>query len=82
MGMNFESRPSVRAGCLERHNQKFIEARIDGLVKEELNGRQIKNILKTAQLLAMSKDSPLNVGHVQTITKLKAGHAYTPAKNK
>jgi hypothetical protein len=35
----------------------FSSDQIDTLATIELNGRQIKNVLKTAQLLARSKDA-------------------------
>jgi alanine racemase len=53
----------------------FTNAEIDDLATIELNGRQIKNILKTSQLLAMSKDEALAYNHVQVVTKLRAAHA-------
>jgi hypothetical protein len=63
-------------------NQNFIEEQIDALdlctCSDSIDNRQIKNILKIAQLLASSKDTPLNFGHVQTITKLRDGHACIP----
>ena len=46
--LSFESRRSVWAGFLDKQNQNFAEAQIDELAREKLNGRQIKNILKTA----------------------------------
>lgn len=33
----------------------------------DMNGRQIKNVLKTAQLLARRKSSPLGYEHVMTV---------------
>ena len=32
-----------------------------------MNGREIKNVLKTAQLLASKKKMPLRLEHVQTV---------------
>lgn len=40
---------------------------IDRLADLKLNGRQIKNFLKTAQLLAIYKKEPLSYGHVDTV---------------
>jgi hypothetical protein len=62
-------------------NQAFTEEQIDALAQIELNGRQIKNILKTAQLLATHKNEPLQFKYVQTITKLRAANACIPLKS-
>jgi ATPase family associated with various cellular activities (AAA) len=50
----------------------FEEAEVDTLAKQEMNGRQIKNVLKTAQLLASKQEAPLEFKHVQTVMKLRA----------
>jgi SpoVK/Ycf46/Vps4 family AAA+-type ATPase len=78
--LSFESRRSVWMTFLK--NQAFTEEQIDVLAQIDLNGRQIKNILKTAQLLVTSKDAALDFGHVQTITKLRAANAIIPLKRK
>jgi hypothetical protein len=79
-GLSLESRRSVWVTFLK--NQAFTEEQIDALAQIELNGRQIKNILKTAQLLAARKDASLDFGHVQIITKLRAANAIVPLKRK
>jgi hypothetical protein len=50
----------------------FEEQELETLANVQLNGRQIKNVLKTAQLLACRQDVPLAFGHVQTVLKLRA----------
>ncbi|KAK0101594.1 hypothetical protein ONS95_006757 [Cadophora gregata] len=77
-GLSFESRRQVLITFTK--DQGFTDKQIDALAEMELNGRQIKNILKTAQLLATSSDSPLNFGHVQTITKLRAANSCVPLR--
>ncbi|KAH6679363.1 putative ATP-dependent zinc metalloprotease FtsH [Halenospora varia] len=62
-------------------NELFTEEEIGRLAEIELNGRQIKNILKTAQLLATSKNKPLSFEYVQIITRLRAAHACIPLKS-
>jgi len=37
---------------------------LDALAEEELNGRQIKNIVRTAYTLALSDKMPINRGHI------------------
>jgi hypothetical protein len=41
-----------------------------GAIKYELNGRQIRNIVSSAQLLAHSKRETLNYGHLQRVTDM------------
>ncbi|KAF2792672.1 putative ATP-dependent zinc metalloprotease FtsH [Melanomma pulvis-pyrius CBS 109.77] len=50
---------------------KFTDAEVDRLAKVQLNGRQIKNVLKTAQLLASKYDECLGIGHLETVLKLR-----------
>jgi len=45
---------------------------IDDLAMLELNGRQIKNILKTAQLLASRKKSPLTRDYIDTVLAIES----------
>lgn len=54
------------------------ESRIGGeglaeLAKADLNGRQIKNVVKTARLLALRDGSPLALKHVETVLRVKRG---------
>jgi hypothetical protein len=53
------------------HTPAFTEAELDGLSKVPLNGRQIRNTLKTAQLLADRYDDCLNMSHIDTVLKLR-----------
>ena len=57
-GLTFDARKQVWMYFLGRSTEKglFTEEQLDSLAQIELNGRQIKNILKTAQLLATSKE--------------------------
>jgi SpoVK/Ycf46/Vps4 family AAA+-type ATPase len=49
----------------------FSDAELEKLSKEKLNGRQIKNVLKTAQLLASKYDECLGMGHLETVLRLR-----------
>lgn len=46
---------------------QMSEKDIDKLADLRLNGRQIKNFLKTAQLLSVYKEEPLSYRHVDTV---------------
>jgi hypothetical protein len=62
--------------------EDFTEEQINALAEIELNGRQIKNILKTAQLLVIDKDASLEFEDVQIVTRLRAAHACIPLKGR
>jgi hypothetical protein len=81
--LSCESRKQVWTSFLGAgvKNGAFSGAQIDSLARIDLNGRQIKNILKTAQLLATSKDVELSFEHVNIVTKLRAAHSCIPLKS-
>ncbi|KAF1971941.1 P-loop containing nucleoside triphosphate hydrolase protein [Bimuria novae-zelandiae CBS 107.79] len=49
----------------------FTDAELEKLAKVQLNGRQIKNVLKTAMLLASKYDECLGMGHLETVLRLR-----------
>lgn len=53
--------------------QPFTEDQLDRLAAVVLNGRQIKNLLRTASLLAWSQKKSLAFEHVNTVLSLKEG---------
>ncbi|KAJ4361823.1 hypothetical protein N0V83_010764 [Neocucurbitaria cava] len=70
------SRRQVWSKFLGRSSQtartaSFSEADLDKLSKVQLNGRQIKNVLKTAQLLAARYDERLAMSHLDTVLNLR-----------
>ncbi|KAL8637259.1 MAG: hypothetical protein Q9226_009140 [Calogaya cf. arnoldii] len=52
----------------------FSDADLDRLAEYEMNGREIKNVLKTAQLLAGKKKEMLKVGHVESVLAIEKRH--------
>ena len=52
----------------------FSDADLDSLAGHKMNGREIKNVLKTAQLLASKKDEPLGAKHVQSVLAIEKRH--------
>ncbi|KAF2232365.1 P-loop containing nucleoside triphosphate hydrolase protein [Viridothelium virens] len=54
---------------------EFSAPEVDKLAEAILNGRQIKNVLKTAQLLAAKKEEPLNFQHVDVVLRLRSANA-------
>ena len=53
------------------HTGNFTETDLDKLAKVQMNGRQIKNVLKTAQLLAARYDESLAMSHLDTVLNLR-----------
>jgi ATPase family associated with various cellular activities (AAA) len=49
----------------------FSEKQLNELVDYQMNGRQIKNVLKTAQLLASEQGKNLDFGHINTVLKIR-----------
>ncbi|PQK08094.1 hypothetical protein BB8028_0001g01730 [Beauveria bassiana] len=49
----------------------FDEAALSMLSSIDLNGRQIKNTMKMAQLLAMQTGARLTLGHVKTVLRIQ-----------
>jgi hypothetical protein len=75
------SRRHVWAQFLARtsNTEKFSDVELDELAKAELNGRQIKNMLKTAGLLAWSRETTLKFEHVKVVMGLRQSDALTTA---
>jgi ATPase family associated with various cellular activities (AAA) len=53
----------------------FTEEEIDKLADRPMNGRQIKNVLKTSQLLASKQGVQLGFSHVDTVMRLRERNA-------
>ena len=72
-----EARKAVWAGFLERGRGKnalahcLAEEEIDRLARLDINGRQIKNALKMANLLSCHKGEMLNFDHLRTVLKVE-----------
>ena len=51
---------------------------LENLAEVKLNGRQIKNVLKTAQMLANKGDSDgkVNMKHIETILAIERGKEF------
>jgi hypothetical protein len=50
-----------------RPEPRRTETDLDTLAEIVINGRQIKNVIKTARLIAMRKNAPLSMEHIQTV---------------
>lgn len=67
-GLTVESRKTVWKNFLESSSQEhdISKAQLTELARMDLNGRQIKNILKIAKLLASRKEEKLRLEHIFT----------------
>ena len=52
----------------------FSDADLDKLAVYKMNGREIKNVLKTAQLLASKKGAKLGYEHVESVLAIEKRH--------
>src|SRR5947208_3494643 len=72
-GLNISSRRHVWSNFLaiSKHPNELSENDLELLAAKDLNGRQIKNLLKTAQLLACRKGLPLRLEHINTVIDIE-----------
>ncbi|KAF2103624.1 ATPase [Rhizodiscina lignyota] len=71
--LNDSSRRHIWANFIKTaaHESDLSDRDLDELSLVQLNGRQIKNVLKTAQLLAMRKKRHLNRAFVETVLTIQ-----------
>ena len=50
---------------------RLSDGDLELLARIEVNGREIKNIVKTARLLAKQAQTPLAMAHVQMVLRVK-----------
>lgn len=62
----------VAAGAQQQH--AFSDADLDRLADYQMNGREIKNVLKTAKLLAGKQGVGLGIQHVETVLRIEKKH--------
>ncbi|KAF4909083.1 putative 26S proteasome regulatory subunit-like protein [Colletotrichum viniferum] len=60
-------------GALEPRQFRLEEEDFKALAKLELNGREIKNVVKTASLLAVRDGAPLGMEHVRAVLRVRRG---------
>lgn len=75
-----ESRRHIWKTFLEGMASGLKEEHLDTLAQRELNGRQIKNVLKTARMLAMRWDETgkgeLKMEHVEKVLRIEEGKGF------
>lgn len=65
----------MSSGTTQTHQTYgFSDADLDKLAEYQMNGREIKNVLKTAQLLARRKKENLSVSHVELVLAIDKRH--------
>ncbi|KAG6356042.1 hypothetical protein INS49_015427 [Diaporthe citri] len=60
-------------GAVAGSTSELDEESLLRLAEAELNGRQIKNVVKTARLLAAGDKTPLRLDHIETVMRVKRG---------
>ncbi|TPX12832.1 uncharacterized protein E0L32_006712 [Thyridium curvatum] len=72
-GLTNASRQTIWRNFLDRagRNTDVSDAQVEVLARLDLNGRQIKNVLKTASLLASRKNTTLKREHIDTILAIQ-----------
>ncbi|KAM5349708.1 hypothetical protein ACJ41O_006213 [Fusarium nematophilum] len=80
--LNFDSRRHVWETFLRRGSEtsRLSDDDIEKLAGEELNGRQIKNVVKTARLLATSEGTSIALTHIETVLKIKRDNGKSAMK--
>lgn len=73
--LDFASRLNIWTAFMQPGSDKtsISESEIAILAEEFMNGRQIKNVVKTSRLLASRDKVPLQLEHVKTILRVKRG---------
>lgn len=76
--LNYESRLHVWRTFLQGggdgahgYESELTDKQLELLAKHKLNGRHIKNIVKTSRLLARQAKTPLRLDHVDTVLRVK-----------
>jgi hypothetical protein len=59
--------------CMGDVESLLSEKDLEALAKIEVNGRQIRNIVKTARLLSKQERAPLAMRHIEMVLKVKKG---------
>lgn len=73
--LDFDSRLNIWRTFVEPGSSKtnIAESELAKLAEADMNGRQIKNVVKTARLLASRDKVPLGFVHVETVLRVKRG---------
>lgn len=69
--LDVDSRRHIWKQFLSRSSETVTDAQINQMAEVPLNGRQIKNAIKTAGLLAWSKEVSLGYEHLETVLSLR-----------
>jgi SpoVK/Ycf46/Vps4 family AAA+-type ATPase len=65
---SYSSNPSPKSS---KEKSVITDEEINEFVQMEINGRQIKNVVKSASLLALSEKGPLRAEHIRTVLRIK-----------
>ena len=71
--LSSQSRRQIWNSFLEKMPSNFSDEELEELAGAMLNGRQIKNLVKTAQLLALEEKKTLSKEHVDLVLAIEEG---------
>lgn len=73
--LDIASRLHIWKTCVRMGNSEsqLTDRDLENLAKNEINGRQIKNIVKTGRLLSKQQNVPLAMDHLEMVLKVKNG---------
>ncbi|KAI1454689.1 P-loop containing nucleoside triphosphate hydrolase protein [Annulohypoxylon moriforme] len=74
-GLDYASRKKIWEVLLKlaQADSSLSKADLDIISQEPLNGRQIKNAVKAAKSLAIAKNVPLEISHINTVLRVMHG---------
>jgi SpoVK/Ycf46/Vps4 family AAA+-type ATPase len=71
-----KARRAIWSSFLNKLPSQFNKEDLDNVAQLPLNGRQIKNVVKTAQLLALDEQGRLSKDHVDTVLAIERGFKF------
>ena len=71
--LDFHSKMLIWQTFIRPQSSNIEEKDIKALAKTDMNGREIRNTIKAARLLASQKGAPLAMEHVATVLRVKLG---------
>lgn len=71
--LTMQARRAIWSSFLSKLGSQFSDEDLDTVAQLPLNGRQIKNVIKTAQLLALDEQAMLGKEHVDTVLAIERG---------
>lgn len=72
--LDIASRLHIWETFVRMSESRLSDRDLKTLAKNEINGRQIKNVIKTSRLLSKQQKVPLAIEHVEMVLNVKKGN--------